>query len=202
MKHRLGSISGKMIGLAAVLGMAALSPLSGQSLYNEGTYRPLAADNKAFRVGDLITVQVFENSSASTTTDTSTQRNNALNAGAGISTLHNSRQVNAQVGIGGTFDGGGTTQRANKLLVTLSVNVKEVLPNGELQLAGDQLLTVNGEKHKVHLDGRVRTQDISSENVVLSTRLADAHITYVGDGDLSKRQKRAWWRRLADWMGF
>ena len=185
-----------------LLGAAGANSLVAQSLYNESTYHPLAADNKAFKAGDLITVQIIENSSATTSTDTSTQRDNSLNVAAGFSTLHRSKQVNAQMGVGGTFDGGGTTQRASNLLATISVTVKEVLPNGDLQVAGEQLLTVNGEKRKVHLEGRVRPQDISGDNVVLSSRLAESRITYIGDGDLSQRQKRAWWRRFADWLGF
>ncbi len=103
--------------------------------------------------------------------------------------------------VAGDFDGGGTTQRTNKLLATITVAVKEVLPTGDLRVAGEQLLTVNDEQHKVSLEGRVRPQDISDGNVVLSTRLAEAHINYVGDGELSDRQRRAWWRKLLDLLG-
>lgn len=173
--------------------------LHAASLYDEATYRSLAGDHKAFRVGDLITVQVYEQSSASTSTDTSTQRNNNLSLG--FSSMQSGRQHGGSLAQAGSFDGGGTTQRANKLLVTVSVSVREVLPNGDLKVAGDQLLTVNEEQHKVNLEGRVRPQDVSSDNVVLSTRLADAHINYVGDGDLSDRQRRGWWRKLVDWIG-
>lgn len=179
--------------------LAACLMAHGASLYDEATYRSLAGDHKAFRVGDLITVQVYEQSSASTSTDTTTQRSNNLSLG--ISSTASSRQYGGSLAQGGTFDGGGTTQRANKLLVTLSVSVREVLPNGDLKVSGDQMLTVNEEQHKVSLEGRVRPQDVSSDNVVLSTRLADAHITYVGDGDLSERQRRGWWRKLVDWIG-
>ena len=125
-----------------------------ESLYQEGSFRPLTADNKAFRVGDSLTIQVFENSSAT-----------------------------------------------NKLLATLTVTVTEVLPNRELRVAGEQLLTVNEELQKVNLEGRVRPQDISDGNVVLSTRLADARITYVGEGDVSERARRSAWRRIFDWLG-
>jgi flagellar L-ring protein precursor FlgH len=170
-----------------------------QSLYDESSYRALASDHKAFRVGDLITVQVFEQSSASTSTDTNTQRSNALNLG--ITSTLSGKQVGGAISQGGTFEGGGTTQRANKLLATLSVSVRDVLPNGDLKVSGEQVLTVNGEQHKVNLEGHVRPQDISTDNVVLSTRLADAHINYVGDGDLSERQKRGLWRTLLDSLG-
>ncbi len=173
-----------------------------QSLYNENSYRPLAADKKAFRVGDLITVQVIENASATSSADTNTERNNQINAGGSISTQSRQHTGNLSLGIGGTFDGGGTTQRSNRLLATLSATVMEVLPNGEMRIAGEQFITVNSEQHKVHVEGRVRPQDVSGENTVLSNRLADARIDYLGDGDLSKRQKTALWRKCMDWLGF
>jgi len=176
-----------------------VSPSHAESLYEPNMYRPLAGDNRAYRVGDLLTVQVYENSSASTSTDTTTQQTNSTSAG--LSSLLSSRQLGGSISQSGTFDGGGTTQRANKLLTTLSVTVREVLPNGDLKVAGQQLLVVNEEQHKVDLEGRVRPQDISSDNVILSTRLADAHINYLGEGELSDRQRRVWWRKVVDWLG-
>jgi len=173
-----------------------------ESLYNEGTYHPLAADSRASKVGDLITVQVYENSSATSTTDTSTQRKNAISASLSSSAINGGRPLSGNINVSGEFDGGGTTQRTNRLLAILTVKVCEVLPNGDLKLAGEQFLTVNGEQHKVILQGRVRPQDISSTNVVLSTRLADARLVYAGDGELSERAKRGWWRRLLDLLGF
>ena len=184
---------------ALLLALAAVLPAHAQKLYDEQTYRGLAEDRKAVRVGDIITVQVFEQSSATTSTDTSTQRTNAL--GAGLSITAGGIQRGGSISQSGSFDGGGTTQRANKLLVTLSVTVRQVLPNGDLVVHGEQSLTVNKEQHKVALDGRVRPQDVASDNTVLSTRLADAHIEYLGDGDLSDRQTRAWWRQVLDMLG-
>jgi flagellar L-ring protein precursor FlgH len=189
------------LSLAALaLVLSASLPVAAESLYQEGSFRPLTADNKAFRVGDSLTVQVFENSSASTSADTGTRRNNDISG----SVTQTGNRVVGQLGIGvaGGFDGGGRTQRANKLLATLTVTVQEVLASGELRVAGEQLLTVNEELQKVNLEGRVRPQDISDGNVVLSTRLADARITYVGEGDVTDRSRRSGWRKVFDWLGF
>lgn len=192
LRHRAG-----LTALAVVLGAAGAT--SAESLYHEGSFRPLTADNKAFRVGDLLTIQVFENSSASTTANTGTHRNNDISG----SIVHQNSRLVGQVGIGisGDFDGGGRTQRTNKLLATLTVSVQEVLPNRDLRVAGEQKLLVNDELQKVNLEGRVRPQDISDGNVVLSTRLADARITYVGEGDVTDRARRSAWRRILDWLG-
>lgn len=184
-----------------VAALAALLPVAAaraESLYDESTYRPIAGDNKAYRVGDAITVQIIEQSSGATTTDTSTQRTNNLNVGA---QAFNGRQFNGAASVAGSFDGGGTTQRTSKLLDTLTVTVREVLPNGDLKVAGEQVLTINDEQHKVDLVGRVRPVDISGDNTVLSTRVADARIQYAGDGELTERQKRSWWRKLLDGFG-
>ena len=189
----------RRIPACLLLALAAALPAQAQKLYDEQTYRGLAEDRKAVHVGDIITVQVFEQSSATTSTDTSTQRTNAL--GVGLSVTASGLQRGGSISQSGSFDGGGTTQRANKLLVTLSVTVRQVLPNGDLVVHGEQSLTVNKEQHKVALDGRVRPQDVASDNTVLSTRLADAHIEYLGDGDLSDRQTRAWWRQVLDMLG-
>lgn len=171
------------------------------SLYDPQSYRPLTADNKAFRVGDALTVQVFENSSATSSADTGTRRNNDIGIAATSGSGNNSHRSQAGITVGGEFDGGGRTQRTNRLLATLTVTVQEILANGELRVAGEQLLTVNEEQQKVTLLGRVRPQDVSDGNVVLSTRLADAQITYVGEGDVSERSRRGAWRRLLDWLG-
>ncbi|MDB5874621.1 MAG: flagellar basal body L-ring protein FlgH [Ramlibacter sp.] len=182
----------------AVLIWSACVPAGAVSLYDEATFRPLTADNKAHRVGDVLTVQVFENSSASASTDTGTRRKNNLSASI---TKGSGRVAEAGVSTNGDFDGGGQTQRSNRVLITLTVSVQQVLPNGDLRVAGEQVLLVNQETQKVTLEGRVRPQDVSEGNVVLSTRLADARITYLGEGEVSQRQQRAWWRKLLDWVG-
>jgi len=169
-----------------------------QSLYDESTFRPLTADNKAYRVGDVLTIQVVESAAASANADTATRRSNDMSAG--LARAH-TPAISIGLGNSGEFDGGGKTTRAGKLLAQLTVSVKQVLPNGDLQVAGEQLLLINEEQQRINVEGRVRPQDISDNNVVLSTRLAAARITYVGDGDLAERQKPAWWRQVLDWMG-
>jgi flagellar L-ring protein precursor FlgH len=181
-----------------VSGVAASGRADAASLYREETFRPLTADNKAFRSGDVLTVQILENSSATTNADTSSRRKNGLTADL---TRAHIPTVNLGASVGGEFDGGGRTQRAGRLLAQITVSVQEVLPNGELRISGAQMLMINEEQQRIQLDGRVRPQDISDGNLVLSTRLADARITYVGEGDLSDRARRAWWRRFLDAVG-
>ena len=169
-----------------------------QSLFREETWRGLTADNKAWRPGDVLTVQVFENSSASSSAETGTRRSNRLQA----EWAHSSHMAaTAALSVAGEFDGGGRTQRASRLLTTVTVSVQEVLPGGQLRIAGTQSVTVNDELQRVTLEGVVRPADITDGNVVQSTRIAQARITYVGEGDLTERGRPAWWRRLLDALG-
>ncbi len=186
----------RSVFFALLIGVALQA--SGQSLYDEKTFRSLTADNKAYRIGDLLTIQVLENSAAQANADTGTRRANNISAQLDRPKLGS---VNVGVAVAGNFDGGGQTARAGRLLAQLSVTVREVLPNGDLRVGGEQLLIINDEKQKIELEGRVRPQDVSDGNVVLSTRLADARITYVGQGDVADRQRPAWWRKVIDWLG-
>jgi flagellar L-ring protein precursor FlgH len=190
-------MNAKWLAATILPGLLALQ-VSAASLYDEGTFRPLTGDRKAHAVGDILTVQVYENSSATTSADTGTRRKNTLDA----QLTHGPQRVaDTGIAVNGEFDGGGRTQRANRVLITLSVTVREVLPNGDLRVAGEQLLLINQEQQRVTLEGRVRPQDVSDGNLVQSTRLADARITYLGEGEVSERQQRAWWRKLLDWAG-
>lgn len=190
MKHA----SGWMAALLCTLATAGAA----QSLFQEENWRGLTADNKAFRPGDVLTVQVYENSSATASADTASHRDNQLQASVALG----SRLHQAEVNIGSDFNGGGQTQRASRLLVTLTVSVQEVLPGGHLRIAGTQDVTVNDELQRVSLEGLVRPFDITDGNVVQSTRIANARITYVGEGHLTERSRRSWWRKLLDAVGF
>ena len=191
-------MSRPMRAAAFLLWTAAVTCTPAQSLFQEGHWRSLTADNKAHRVGDALTVLVLEHSSASASADTGTRRSNSLQA----ELAHGSRKAaEAALSVRGEFDGGGRTQRATRLLTTITVTVQEVGPAGQLRIAGTQSLTVNEEVQHVMLEGWVRPVDITDGNVVQSTRIADARITYMGEGDLTERSRRAWWRRLLDAVG-
>ena len=187
-----------MKSVAALAAALVLTAAGSQSLYDEGLWRGYTADHKAYRPGDILTVQVFENSSATTSADTGTHRANHLSAEFAHG---NGRTKQASLGVAGDFDGGGRTQRASRLLATVSVTVQEVLPGGQLRIAGTQDVMVNEESQRVSLEGLVRPVDITDGNLVQSTRIAQARITYVGEGDVTERSRRAWWRRLLDALG-
>jgi len=186
--------------IAAIVAVLALAGgARAQSLYDAKTFRPLTADNKAFRVGDIVTIQVVENASATANADTDLKRSNS--GGAQLNFRSPLPVAGATATATGQFDGGGQTARAGQLLAQLSVSVREVLPNGDLLISGEQLLVINEEQQRIDVEGRIRPQDLSDQNIVLSNRVADARITYVGEGDLAQRQKPAWWHHFLDLFG-
>jgi flagellar L-ring protein precursor FlgH len=99
-----------------------------------------------------------------------------------------------------SFDGLGSTQQSDTLDATVSAIVTQVMPNGSLTIEGQRQITVNGEKQTLHVKGIVRDQDISARNTVVSTSLANAEITYEGEGMISRQQKPGLISRLLDWI--
>lgn len=180
---------------------AALLPtvLHAESLYPGQGYRALGADHKATRIGDVLTIQILESSSATSSADTSTGRNATNNVNFNLSRVPT---ATLNTGVKSDFDGGGTTERSGRLLAQMTATITGYTSNGDLLIGGEQLLTVNDEKQKIFVKGRVRPEDISSSNTVLSTRIADAQIIYLGDGTVAGRQKPAWWTRFLNWLGF
>lgn len=180
------------------LAVAPWLPLRAETLYNENTFRPLASDKRAHLPGDVLTVMIYESSSATTSADTSLQRKSdiALRAGS------NRNAHSASMGVNNDFDGGGTVQRTGKMLAQMTVTVNAVAANGDLLVAGEQLLEINADKQKIKVEGRVRPLDISDTNTVFSYRLADARISYLGDGDLANHQQQGFWSRFFTWAGF
>lgn len=162
------------------------------NLYRAEDYRALTADRRAQRIGDVLTVLVVENSSASATAGTRTEK--ATDAGIRITSP--SRQRGYAFGVEDNFDGNGKIARTGRLLAQLSVVVTGMEPNGDLRVKGEQLLEINGEKQLINLAGRVRPIDIGEGNTVPSNRIADAQITYVGDGVLADNQSKGWLTRL------
>lgn len=185
--------------IAAVLLAAFALPASqAENLYNERTFRPLAADKRAQLPGDILTVLIYESSSASTSAESEMSRSTGATVRVGVDNRVHGADLNGQTSHGG----GGTVQRQGKLLAQMSVRVVEVTPNGDLKVAGEQILEINDDRQNIRIEGRVRPRDITDANTVMSYRLADARISYLGDGELAKRQRPGFWAKLMNAAGF
>ncbi|EUJ10316.1 flagellar basal body L-ring protein [Methylophilaceae bacterium 11] len=184
---------GCVLSLSLLIGSVAY----GENLYNSDTYRALASDRRAYRVGDVLTVLVLESSSASAAAGTNTDKGNDV----GIKFSSPNSQKDYALGIDENFDGGGKIARTGKLLAQISVAVKSINTNGDFNITGNQDIEINGEKQTINIEGRVRPIDVDEKNTVLSTKIANAKITYVGNGVLADSQHKGWLSRIITLLG-
>ncbi|MBN1142142.1 MAG: flagellar basal body L-ring protein FlgH [Deltaproteobacteria bacterium] len=176
-------------------------PVTAGSLWND--YQDdLYSDSRAHRVGDILTVSIYEKASATKEATTSTGRSSSMSAGINklFGLEENIGNINqfidptklVDASISNSFEGSGTTVRKEDLVATLTTQVVEVLPNGNLVIAGRKKVTVNREDQFIQLTGIVRPSDISAANVVDSQDVLDAEIAYTGKGVLSDKQGQGW----------
>lgn len=168
----------------------------------------LTEDGKARRLGDILTIIVTETASASKEAATATGRTSELSAGIpafmglqGAGIFKNnlgdlSKLLDASAS--SKFDGSGSTSRKETLTATISAKVVDVLPNGNLKIEGRRNVRVNNEDQIVMVKGTVRQRDISPENTINSAFIADAQISYSGEGIISDRQKPGWLMNVID----
>jgi flagellar L-ring protein precursor FlgH len=164
---------------------------------------------KAQRVGDIITINIVENSRANKTANTTTNRSNSVDSA--IDALFGYEAPGAlptpgdfnlmkgvRAGFNGQFSGSGSTSRNENITAKISCRIIQVLPNDNLVVRGSQEILVNNEKQYITVQGVIRPADVATDNSVLSTYLADARIEYTGEGDVSDKQRAGWLSRALD----
>ncbi|HEY3799439.1 MAG TPA: flagellar basal body L-ring protein FlgH [Caulobacteraceae bacterium] len=173
-------------------------PATPNSLWRVGA-RTFFSDQRAGRVGDILTVLVSITDSAKTsnTTNTSLQTGNAV----GVPNLFGLESTLGKVLPGvdpsklittttaDTSAGAGGVNRSEQINLTIAAVVTQVLPNGNMVIQGTQEVKTNDEVRQLSVAGIVRPEDISSSNTVLSSQIAEARIEYGGHGDISAVQK-------------
>ncbi len=195
--------------LRAASGKATASTASAGSLWSDDSmFGDMFVTSKAKNVGDVVTIEIVESSSATNTASTNTGRTSSISGSVskflGLEKRYQPDHpfLNPFGGVDATlansFDGKGTTVRTGDLTAYMSARVRKVLPNGNLRIVGTREVTVNNERQIMSLSGIVRPKDISAENVVLSTYLSDAVIAYSGAGVLNDKQSPGWMTRILD----
>lgn len=187
----------RILLLAALLMAAPTARAAEPTLIDPDSYRGLAADRRAYRVGDPVTIIVVETARAESRAATDADRDFRIEA-QGQDTA-NSVQLGA--GVGTNSDGRGGTSRQGRITAQIAARVQSVEPNGQLVLRGEQAILINGEQQRIAVTGRVRAEDISAANAVLSSRLADAKIEFTGEGVVDDAQRHGVLYRLFRWLG-
>ncbi len=155
-------------------------PHGGDSLYK---------DKKAFKIGDVLTVIVSESASASHSANTAAKKSSANSVSWGTRGAFGAPFQDFGIGGKEDFSGGGKSQRSGALTGHITLRVTDVLPNGNLVVNGNRVITVNDEKQVMEITGIVRPEDVTADNTVMSTLIADAQIKYNGKGAVAEKAR-------------
>ncbi|MCR5537330.1 MAG: flagellar basal body L-ring protein FlgH [Succinivibrio sp.] len=167
-----------------------------------GIYNPytsntgLYTDTRAHRVGDIISVELEESTSASKKAATDLSRDSSNNIGSvsvgGRKITGKGYDTSFQSSNSSKYTGDSAASQSNSLKGQISVSVVKVLANGTLEVRGEKWLMLNNGNEYVRVTGLVRPEDISSDNTISSQRIANARIQYGGTGDFASTQERGW----------
>ncbi|MHB1619252.1 MAG: flagellar basal body L-ring protein FlgH [Sulfuricella sp.] len=170
---------------------------SGGAIYQASYSRPLFEDRRARNIGDVLTINIVESTSASKNVSSTAGRTSSVAETAATPTIFGytpSTNLSTSVSASGVqkFEGKGDTSQKNALLGTITVTVIDVLPNGNLLVSGEKQMGINEGTEYVRFSGVVNPSTISAANVVTSTQVADARIEFKGRGEMDSAQAMGW----------
>ena len=165
------------------------------SIYSGGINDGLFGDRKAYRVGDIITIILREKtlSEKSASNVTSRKANNTAVASLGLgdpalATAFTTSNIDNA--------GSGAVKQSNTLGGDISATVVRALTNGNLIIRGEKMIALNDGNEFIQISGMIRSEDVQPDNTVLSKRIANAEISYSGDGDYVDATKAGWGTKL------
>ena len=183
------------------------------SLFAASEADTLFEDSRARRVGDIVVVKLVENTKAQNKAETSSNKksSNDYQVAAMFNRGHAGfipfMPIGPQPSVGlpvldtdssSGITASGKTKRENYVTTALATRVLRVLPGGLMEIEGAREIRVNEETEYMVVRGMIRSKDVSADNSVLSTQIADASIEYYGKGVLADKQKPGWFTRLMD----
>jgi flagellar L-ring protein precursor FlgH len=183
---------------------------------SNGQFRPLFEDARARNVGDTLTIVLNESTRANRSSSASAEKTSeiGMNAdfaslsglggavrglpGAGIARGLGSRAAAAGRALDGiaadgtlTYEGSGTSTAQNAFTGTITATVLEVLPNGNLVVAGEKQVAVSSDEEVIRVSGVVSPADLV-RNQITSSRVADLRLEYRGRGFGDDTNKPGW----------
>jgi flagellar L-ring protein precursor FlgH len=167
-----------------------LPPATSGAIYQPARGLSLFEDVKARRIGDTLTIRLAEKTQASKSASSDASKESSVDTGVpvigGKGITRNGKNIlNNEWETEQDFAGKGSSSQSNSLSGNITVTVAEVYPNGNLLVRGEKWLTLNQGEEFVQISGIVRPVDIASDNSVDSYKVADARITYSGQGTLA-----------------
>ena len=197
----------RALGLAAMIVVAgAFAPAGSQSLFSDpGQPSSLYQDRRptrASRVGDILTVLIVENTSASNRSNVSTKKENKIDIGsqAGTGPLRFIPGLGLVSNASTDYSGEGSTLRQQQIRARVSATVVGVKPNGDLMVEGSRTIEINGEREVIYVSGAVNPLIIPADNTVESYRVADLQISYKGKGVVTEGTRPGIFVRFFNWI--
>ncbi|MCW0181444.1 flagellar basal body L-ring protein FlgH [Zavarzinia sp.] len=182
---------------------------SSASLWQQGS-RAFFKDNRAARVGDILTVAINIDEEADVQNQTERTRDSKENLGLGglfgLESTVVGAALPAEYSPSGAVDlnsgtsstGNGTIKRSEAVKMTIAAVVTQILPNGNLVIQGRQEVRVNHEVRELLIAGIVRPSDITAANTIKHTQIAEARISYGGRGQITDMQQPRYGQQVLD----
>jgi flagellar L-ring protein precursor FlgH len=177
-------------------------PRRSGTIYQAGRDIRMFEDRTARRVGDVVVIRLrlVESTAATKSATTKVEKDSEISLtnpnffGSPLT----AGSVTLETGLKGgrKLNGDGSSDQSNSLTGNLSAVVVGVYPNGNLAVHGEKMLTLNQGEEVVQLSGVIRPEDIAPDNTILSSRVADARITYAGNGVLADANTAGWLSRF------
>ncbi len=189
------------------------------SIFSQNQPTFLFEDTRARRIGDILTINIVDTSKSDLKAETKNDRTSSNNLGVANYFGNKEFAGNLSGQLGGPnfgmkglvgaenmvsastaqkFQSKGETKRESAVTASVGCRIVNILPGGVMQVEGARQTRVNNENQIIVVKGLVRPIDVTPDNTVASTQLADCQIEYYGEGDLADRQKSGWLARLLD----
>lgn len=180
---------------------AARAPVANGAIYHPSSHRGLFEDRRARLVGDLLTIQIQEKTTARSSSNSSVDRKgNVEGAISRLPLVSQTSSLIPKLGLAGessnTFEGKGATGAENAFSGTITVTVVETLPNGNLVVSGEKQVGINQNVEVLRFSGVVNPATVLPGNLVSSTQVADARLEVRGRGDIDRAQTVGWLARF------
>ena len=178
------------------------------SLWRTGA-RSFFGDQRASRIGDILTIniQIADSAQVNNTTKTSRSGSEDASVDAALGFEANLKKIlpgdpslspAIKFGSNSAQNGTGQVNRAETIKLTVAAVITDRLPNGNLVIGGSQEVKVNNELRELLVSGVIRPEDIASDNTIEHTKIAEARISYGGRGDISQMQRDRYGKRVYD----
>ena len=170
------------------------------SLYSG--YDNLFSDDKAYKVGDTITVKIFEDAQGTGSAQSSASKDNFINYDFPTPTFlgkpltKNTPIASLNVNSKDAFKGQGNTRRSARLIAKVTARVVKVYPNGNLFIVGKKVIKINEDTQIIRISGIVKPTYIEQDNSVDSSRISDMYVEYNGKGFIADHQQPGWLSRI------